>query len=129
MGVMTEFDIVYREDGGYGPDFINSLTFSHGIIGDLAGYVEFFSQLTEGDLIITLDAGLTYAHLRVDRRHSTGLRVQLRSCRSRRGLQPVCRHLNEILMLAAARVARVDDNLFNFQVLTPSPMRSDIRVA
>ena len=61
MGVMTEFDMVYREDGGYGPDFINSITFSHDIIGNLAGYVEFFSQLTQGDLIITLDAGLTYA--------------------------------------------------------------------
>jgi hypothetical protein len=61
MGVMTEFDVVYREDGGYGPDFINSITFSHNIIGHLAGYVEFFSQLSEGDLIITLDAGLAYA--------------------------------------------------------------------
>ncbi len=61
MGVMTEFDIVYREDGGYGPDFINSITFAHDIIGNLAGYVEFFSLLSEGDLIITLDAGLTYA--------------------------------------------------------------------
>ncbi|HEY5744348.1 MAG TPA: transporter [Terrimicrobiaceae bacterium] len=61
MGVMTEFDIVYREHGGYGPDFVNSITFSHDIIGNLAGYVEFFSQLTEDDLIITLDAGLTYA--------------------------------------------------------------------
>jgi len=61
MGVMTEFDIVYREDGGYGPDFINSITFAHDIIGNLAGYVEFFSQLTQGDLIITLDGGLTYA--------------------------------------------------------------------
>lgn len=61
MGVMTEFDIVYREDGGYGPDFINSITFSHDIIGNLAGYGEFFSQLSEGELIITLDVGLTYA--------------------------------------------------------------------
>jgi hypothetical protein len=61
MGVHTEFDIVYREDGSYGPDFINSITFAHDIIGNLAGYMEFFSQLSEGDLIITLDAGLTYA--------------------------------------------------------------------
>jgi hypothetical protein len=61
MGIMTEFDIVSREEEGYGPDFINSITFSHDIIGNLAGYVEFFSQLSEGDLIITLDAGLTYA--------------------------------------------------------------------
>jgi len=61
MGVMTEFDIVFREDGGYGPDFINSITFAHDIFGNLAGYVEFFSQLSEGDLIITVDAGLTYA--------------------------------------------------------------------
>jgi hypothetical protein len=61
MGIMTEFDIVSREDGGYGPDFINSITFSHNIFGHLAGYVEFFSQLSEGDLIITLDAGFAYA--------------------------------------------------------------------
>lgn len=61
MGIMTEFDIVSREEGGYGPDFINSITFSHDIIGNLAGYVEFFSQLSKGDLIITLDAGVTYA--------------------------------------------------------------------
>lgn len=61
MGVMTEVDIVYREDGGYGPDFINSITFSHNIAGNLSGYVEFFSQLSEGELAITLDAGLTYA--------------------------------------------------------------------
>jgi hypothetical protein len=54
MGIMTEFDIVSRENGGYGPDFINSITFSHNIFGHLAGYVEFFSQLSEGDLIITL---------------------------------------------------------------------------
>ncbi|HEY5745108.1 MAG TPA: transporter [Chryseolinea sp.] len=60
MGVMTEFDFVHREDGSYGPDFINSITFSHDIIGNLAGYVEFFSRLSEGELEITLDAGLTY---------------------------------------------------------------------
>jgi hypothetical protein len=61
MGVMTEVDFVFREDGGYGPDFINSITFSHTIVGDLSGYGEFFSQITEDELIITLDAGLTYA--------------------------------------------------------------------
>lgn len=61
MGVMTEFDLVYREDGSYGPDFINSITFSHDIIGNLAGYVEFFSQLSEGELAVTLDVGVTYA--------------------------------------------------------------------
>ncbi len=61
MGVMTEIDIVSREDGGYGPDFINSITFSHDIVGNLAGYVEFFSQLSQGELAITLDTGVTYA--------------------------------------------------------------------
>lgn len=61
MGVMTEVDVVFRDDGGYGPDFINSITFNHDIIGNLAGYGEFFSQLSEGELAITLDVGLTYA--------------------------------------------------------------------
>jgi len=61
MGVMTEVDMVYREEGGYGPDFINSITFSHDIAGNLAGYGEFFSQVSGGELTATLDAGLTYA--------------------------------------------------------------------
>lgn len=61
MGVMTEIDIVSRDDGSCGPDLINSITFSRDIVGKLAGYVEFFSQLSKEELIITLDTGLTYA--------------------------------------------------------------------
>lgn len=65
MGLMTEFD--FNEDvenaGDLRTDFINSVTFAHPIAGDLNGYVEFFSKITEGfksDWIGMVDAGLTY---------------------------------------------------------------------
>lgn len=65
MGLMTEID--FNEDGsgnGYHTEFINSITFSHDIVGKLGGYVEFFSSLsteTGSDWIGTIDLGLTYA--------------------------------------------------------------------
>ncbi|MBI3850516.1 MAG: transporter [Verrucomicrobia bacterium] len=65
MGLMTEFD--FNRDssgGGFHTEFINSITFSHDIVGKLGGYVEFFSLVsTESGAawIGTVDAGLTYA--------------------------------------------------------------------
>lgn len=65
MGLMTEFDFI--EDGsgsGYHTEFINTVTFSHDIVGKLGGYVEFFSLVsteTGSDWIGTVDLGLTYA--------------------------------------------------------------------
>lgn len=63
MGVMTEVDAVRDdEDDGYDADFVNTVTFSHDIIGNLGGYLEFASVVHssgapwEG----TVDAGLTY---------------------------------------------------------------------
>lgn len=65
MGVMTQFDFAEDGDGsGYHPEFINTITFSHDIVGNLAGYVEFFSLVStdhDSDWIGTFDLGLTYA--------------------------------------------------------------------
>lgn len=64
MGLQTQFE--YREDGsgnGYHTEFINTVTVSHAIVGELGGYVEFFSnRSTEkgSDWIATFDMGLTY---------------------------------------------------------------------
>lgn len=41
--VMTKFDFVSDGTNGYGTEFVNSITFSHDIIGKLAGYVELFT--------------------------------------------------------------------------------------
>ncbi|MBA4148764.1 MAG: transporter [Verrucomicrobia bacterium] len=65
MGLMTEVD--FNEDvsgSGYHPEFINTITFSRGLIGNLGGYVEFFSLVSAesgSDWIGTLNGGLTYA--------------------------------------------------------------------
>jgi hypothetical protein len=64
MGVMTQVDINEDGDGsGHHPEFINSITFAHDIVGDLSGYVEFFSVVStddDADWIGTVDVGLTY---------------------------------------------------------------------
>jgi hypothetical protein len=65
MGVMTEFDFAEDDDGsGYHPEFINTITFGHDIVGNLAGYVEFFSLVSadrNSSWVGTFDLGLTYA--------------------------------------------------------------------
>jgi hypothetical protein len=65
MGLMTEFDFNedLEDDDHYATDFINSITFGHQIFGDLNGYIEFFSSVTDGNRsgwIGTVDTGLTY---------------------------------------------------------------------
>lgn len=64
MGVMTEFDFNLDSSGrGYHTEFINTITLSHDIAGDLAGYAEFFSSAStedESEWIGTVDLGLTY---------------------------------------------------------------------
>lgn len=65
MGVMTEFDFVRNsDDDGYSTDFVNTITFSHDIVGNLGGYIEFFSLVSSesgNDWVGTVDLGLTYA--------------------------------------------------------------------
>jgi len=42
MGLMTEFDFVRNAvNNAYDTEFVNSITFSHDIVGNLGGYVEF----------------------------------------------------------------------------------------
>lgn len=64
MGVMTQFDFNQDSSGsGYHTEFINTITVSHDIAGNLAGYAEFFSAVStedESDWVGTVDLGLTY---------------------------------------------------------------------
>ena len=64
MGLMTEVDI--RRDAfgdGYHPEFVNTITFGRDIVGQLAGFVEFFSSVSSesgSEWVGTFDLGLTY---------------------------------------------------------------------
>ncbi len=64
MGMMTEVDFLRNSGGGgYHAEFVNSITFSHSIVGKLSGFLEFFSAIsTESgqDWVGTVDCGLTY---------------------------------------------------------------------
>ena len=64
LGVMTEFDFNRDSVGdGYHADFVNTITFSHDLVGDLGGYVEFFSLVStedDSEWVGTVDLGLTY---------------------------------------------------------------------
>jgi len=65
MGLMTELDINRDSVGSdYHAEFVHSITFSHDIVNNLAGYVEFFSLVSTesgSDWVGTIDLGLTYA--------------------------------------------------------------------
>jgi hypothetical protein len=64
MGLMTELDFNQSSSGDHHFEFINSITFSHQVIGDLGGYFEFFSAVSaenSSDWIGTFDVGLVYA--------------------------------------------------------------------
>ena len=64
MGLMTVFGAVRDSVGtGHHAEFINTITFGHDVVGDLAGYVEFFSLVSaesNSDWVGTVDLGLTY---------------------------------------------------------------------
>lgn len=64
LGAMTELDVL-RGQAGKPVDavFINSLSLGHGIVGELEGYVEFYSEVVArrgNPWVGTLDAGLTF---------------------------------------------------------------------
>ena len=65
MGLMTQLDVVRdTASSGYHPEFVNTVTFSHDIVGDLGGYVEFFSSVSTergSNWVGSVDLGLTYA--------------------------------------------------------------------
>ena len=64
MGLMTQFDIARDESGdGHHLEFVNSITFSRGIVGELSAFAEFYSSVsTESDSewVGTFDFGFTY---------------------------------------------------------------------
>lgn len=65
MGIMTEVDFIRDEfGGGHHAEFINTITFGRELIGNLSGYIEFFSLVSaeaESQWVGTIDVGLTYA--------------------------------------------------------------------
>lgn len=65
MGRMTELDFVYRStEDDYRAVLVNSLALSHDILGNLGGYVEFFSVVSPASDFAwqgQVDVGFTYA--------------------------------------------------------------------
>ena len=64
LGLMTQVDIVRDEfEGGHHPEFVNSVTVSRPIVGELSGFVEFYSSVSTergSEWVGTFDCGLTY---------------------------------------------------------------------
>ncbi len=64
MGLMTEIDYIQNAaDTDYHGEWINTVTFSHDLVGDLGFYVEFFSMVSSekgARWVGTVDLGLTY---------------------------------------------------------------------
>ena len=65
LGLETAVSCLQNEnDSHYHAEFINSVTIGHDIIGNLGGYVEFFSAVSTergSDWVGTVDVGLGYA--------------------------------------------------------------------
>jgi hypothetical protein len=61
LGIMTEVDFVRNEtNDGYTTEWVNTATVSHDIAGDVGGYLELTSTLTDGADLATFNCGLTY---------------------------------------------------------------------
>lgn len=64
LGLMSQVDILRDATGdGYHPEFVHTITISHAIVGNLSGYVEFFSSVSTesgSEWVGTVDLGLTY---------------------------------------------------------------------
>lgn len=63
LGMMTEVDLMRDADHGVTPAFINTVTLGHTLLGPVAGYVEFFSEVAADPAqpwIGTLDFGMTW---------------------------------------------------------------------
>jgi Putative MetA-pathway of phenol degradation len=80
LGLMTEVDFAENSTGSdYHAEWINTVTVGHSIVGNLGGYVEFFSLVTSesrAPWVATLDLGLTYgltANLQLDAGINIGL--------------------------------------------------------
>jgi len=77
LGAMTELDLVRNAaDTGYRVDWVNTVTVGHDIAGNLGGYLELASSLTEGRDLATFDCGLNYGvsrHTQLDAGVNFGL--------------------------------------------------------
>jgi len=63
MGLMTEVDFVRDGSNVFDTEYFNTITFSHEIVGDLGGYVEFaalFTPESDAQWQGQLDVGFTY---------------------------------------------------------------------
>jgi len=63
LALMTQVDFVRNDSSSYDEAFVNSIGLNHDIVGDLAGYVEFFTEVstaTDSRWIGTVDVGFTY---------------------------------------------------------------------
>ena len=62
--VMTQFDWIQDSDSkDYHPEFVNSITLARDIVGDLGGFIEFYSIVSAengSDWVGTFDFGFTY---------------------------------------------------------------------
>jgi hypothetical protein len=91
MGAMTEVDLIEDADGsGHHAEFINTITFGHDIVGNLAGYVEFFSLVSTDDdspWVGSVNFGLTYG-LTDDIQFDAGINIGITS--SADDLNPFC---------------------------------------
>jgi hypothetical protein len=64
LGLMTEVDFVSDDAGGDETEWVNSITFSHDLLGQFAGYAEFFSVVgtaRDFDWQGQIDVGFTCA--------------------------------------------------------------------
>jgi hypothetical protein len=91
LGAMTEVDFMEDADGsGHHAEFINTITFGHDIVGNLAGYIEFFSLVsTDADApwIGSVGFGFSYG-LTEDVQLDAGINVGVTS--SADDLNPFC---------------------------------------
>ena len=64
MGLMTQVDFVRdADDSDLHPEFVNTITIGRDLIGNLGGYIEFFSAVStedDSEWVGTFDVGLTY---------------------------------------------------------------------
>lgn len=63
FGAMLEWDYVANEGSGYHHEWVQTVTFSHDIIGELAGYAELYSMFSSeagATWASTFDFGFTY---------------------------------------------------------------------
>jgi hypothetical protein len=78
LGAQTELDHLQNsDDSDYHHEVVNTITIGHNIIGKLAGYLEFFSNISSernAKWIATFDFGFTYAVTR-DIRLDAGVNV------------------------------------------------------